>query len=445
MSRREVLLGAALTGASLAACDGPIPDGPPAPGPVYPPESEPPEPSGPGNVRVSRDGFGMHGEPNLAVNPRDPRNLLGVCIVDGGAQGIAAYASFDGGATWRNHGVLADSDGGHDPTASFDAHGRGYLGASADDLRVWRTDDGGRTFARSVRATEGRKLDHPWLAADPTPGPPGSTQVYAAWTGGTDNDSLDFARSTDAGRSFAAHRTIDTGPGEQTLCCPSLAAGPAGAVHIAYGLWPPLAGGLRPQFPAPVRVISSTDHGQTWGPPTPLGIGVMEVRVVADTNVPALPAVVAHRQRRFAAVAYVARRSGAPFSDIVVSVSTDGGARWSTPRPVPRVDDGAIYTQPQLAIDEAGRLALSAFVHRGLMVDVAVLRAGPFSDRFGQPQVVTSRPFDPSVPAVPGKHGAWWMGDYQGLASAGGTVWPFWNDGRTGRLQIYTRAVPTAP
>jgi hypothetical protein len=94
----------------LAAC-GRSPDAPP-----------PPEPPSTGNVRVSRDGLRSHAEPNLAVNPRDPRNLLGACI--GGAEEggvIAAYASFDGGITWRSHGALPDSSNGRDPTVSFDA------------------------------------------------------------------------------------------------------------------------------------------------------------------------------------------------------------------------------------------------------------------------------------------------------------------------------------
>jgi hypothetical protein len=272
--------------------------------------------------------------------------------------------------------------------------------------------------------------------------------LYAAWTGGTDNARLEFCTSVDAGRSFDAPRTIDAvgGPNESNLASPMLAAGRDGAVSVAYGVWPPIpAKGLRPEFPTPIRVVSSADHGQTWSRPVPLGTGVMEVRVAPDTNVPGLPAVVAHRQRRFAAIAYVARPAGAPFSDIVVSVFTDRGGRWSAPVPVPRPTDDTIYTQPQLAIDEAGRLALSAFAHRANIVDVVVLRADPFSVRFGAQQVVTDRPFDPARGGAASKHGAWWIGDYQGLASAAGTVWPFWNDTRTGRLEIYTQALGSTP
>jgi hypothetical protein len=329
---------------------------------------------------------------------------------------------------------------------SFDDAGRGYVCANTDDLHVWRTDDGGRTFAEPVLATRRHKLDHPWLAADPTPGPSSGTHLYAAWTG-PDNTQLEFARSTNAGRSFQAPRAIDTvrGPDEVNFASPMLAAGPDGAVHVVYGVWPSLPRQqLRPEFPAPIRVISSTDRGQTWTQPAELGIGAMEIRVTPDTNVPGLPAVVAHRRQPFAAAAFVVRQPGARFTDIAICISDNRGSRWTAPRFVPRPDDDTIYTQPQLAIDENGRLALSAFAHRRRLVDVVVLLTNPGTDRFGPPAVITSRPFNPEQGGKAGKHGAWWIGDYQGLASAAGIVHPFWNDPRTGRLEIFTERVPTS-
>jgi hypothetical protein len=96
-----------------------------------------------------------------------------------------------------------------------------------------------------------------------------------------------------------------------------------------------------------------------------------------------------------------------------------------------------------LAIDEAGRPALSAFAHRNGLVDVVVFLADPETNHFGQPVAITSRPFDPARGGGRGKHGAWWIGDYQGLASTGATIHPFWNDPRTGRLEIFTDQLAT--
>jgi hypothetical protein len=61
------------------------------------------------NVRVSRDDQPAHIEPSLAVNPRDPRNLLAACRVNGPP---ATYVSFDGGLTWQSNDPLPLPAGG---------------------------------------------------------------------------------------------------------------------------------------------------------------------------------------------------------------------------------------------------------------------------------------------------------------------------------------------
>ena len=449
LSRRAALKLTAWAGAGLvaSACIGKdrptaAPEQVPLPGTTA--SEQAPLPGRPANVRVSQDEFVAHAEPCLAVNPHDPRNLLGACIAhDGGGTQIAAYASFDAGASWRSLGGLEDSANGRDPTVTFDAAGRGYVCANTDDLHVWWTDDGGRTFAAPVLATKGHKLDHPWLAADPAPGPSSATYLYGAWTG-PDNRQLELGRSADGGRSFQAPRVLDTvrGPEQANFASPMVAAGHGGSVHAIYGLWPPLPPGLpRPKFAAPIRVISSTDRGESWGRPVELGTGVMEIRVQPDTNGLGLPSIVASSSRDLAAAAFVVHQPGASFADIAVCLSRDRGRSWTAPRTVPRAGADTFYLQPQLAMDEAGRLALSAFAYRRGLVDVVLLVAEPATVRFGRPVRVTSRPFDPARGTLSGKHGAWWIGDYQGLASAAGRVHPFWNDPRTGRLELFTASL----
>ena len=60
----------------------------------------------PANVRVTHDGYPVHLEPCLAVNPRDPRNLLAACEL---TMPMGAYASFDGGQSWQSTGPLPPS------------------------------------------------------------------------------------------------------------------------------------------------------------------------------------------------------------------------------------------------------------------------------------------------------------------------------------------------
>ena len=72
---------------------------------------------------------------------------------------------------------------------------------------------------------------------------------------------------------------------------------------------------------------------------------------------------------------------------------------------------------------------------------MVVLVAEPATARFGRPVPVTSRPFDPATGTLSGKHGAWWIGDYQGLASAAGRIIRSGTDPRTGRLELFTTSL----
>src|SRR5262249_7377308 len=128
ISRRSVLRGGAAAalaaGLPPAACAAKMP---PARGAAAGPHDRRPV-----NIRVSRDGYAGHGEPSVAVNPRNPRNLLGACMVWHGNQlgheVIATYASFDGGRAWRSNGAVplphntAHADG---VSVAFDPAGRG--------------------------------------------------------------------------------------------------------------------------------------------------------------------------------------------------------------------------------------------------------------------------------------------------------------------------------
>jgi hypothetical protein len=64
---------------------------------------------------------------------------------------------------------------------------------------------------------------------------------------------------------------------------------------------------------------------------------------------------------------------------------------------------------------------------------------------FSAPVRLTDQSFDPSAGIAEegsGKHGSWWVGDYQGLALGGGHAYAVWNDTRTGTLQLFAASAP---
>jgi hypothetical protein len=169
----------------------------------------------------------------------------------------------------------------------------------------------------------------------------------------------------------------------------------------------------------------------------------MEMPVPGRANGVAIPTVAGDRRRDALYAAFVTRARGAAYSTVVVCASRDRGRTWSRPVRVTPIRRGVFYFQPQLAVDDAGRVAVSAFALERGRVGV-VFSSSPSSPlRFVAPRRVSAS-FNPAHGSLPGgaKHGAWWIGDYQGVvASVPGTFHPFWNDTRTGGLQLFTTAV----
>ena len=463
ISRRSLLRGGAA--AAVVAAALPLPacaaglDDPSVTGSTAttPPSTGRPSRAGIANIHVSHDHYGVNIEPSVAVNPRHPRQLLAACQASHTAnpQFIATYLSFDAGATWEN-GALPQPPAGQAPpsddvTVAFDPQGRGYLCATRASntpggraMFVWRTDDGGRSFSAPVALVPQGvpELDHPGIAAGAGQ-TPSERNVYVAWAGGADGLSpsdLAFTRSTDGGKSFEHPRTILTDNRRSILSAgPRLAAGPRGLVCAVC----PEAAYQDPSgdMVAQMMAVCSTDAGQSFAAPVPLGWGSPMISlpggVIPNGSDPAVAAA-PHGDALYAA--YATHRPGATHSDIVVTASHDRGRTWTTPVTATPHDD-VIYFQPNLAVDDAGRVGISAFALAHGLVNQVLLLSQPHQLRFRAPLQVTTTPFHPHSPTAGGKHGAWWIGDYQGITASAGAFHLVWNDTRTGKLDLFAATV----
>ena len=463
ISRRSLLRGGAA--AAVVAAALPLPacaaglDDPSVTGSTAttPPSTGRPSRAGIANIHVSHDHYGVHIEPSVAANPRHPRQLLAACQASHTAnpQFIATYLSFDAGATWEN-GALPQPPAGQAPpsddvTVAFDPQGRGYLCATRASntpggraMFVWRTDDGGRSFSAPVALVpQGvQELDHPGIAAGAGQ-TPSQRNVYVTWGGGADDlhrNNLAFTRSTDGGKSFEHPRTILTDNRRSILSAgPRLAAGPRGLVCAVC----PEAAYQDPSgdMVAQMMAVCSTDAGQSFAAPVPLGWGSPMISlpggVIPNGSDPAVAAA-PHGDALYAA--YATHRPGATHSDIVVTASHDRGRTWTKPVTATPHND-VIYFQPNLAVDEAGRVGISAFALAHGLVNQVLLLSQPHQLRFRAPLQVTTTPFDPHSPTAGGKHGAWWIGDYQGITASAGAFHLVWNDTRTGKLDLFAATV----
>jgi hypothetical protein len=226
----------------------------------------------PGPVLATRDHFAGHAEPALAVNPHDPRNVLGAAQFAWPTtfrRVPGTFYSADGGRTWHDNGPLPLPPGydyGDDVSAVF-AGGTGLVAAeiyradgNGSGVFAWRTTDGGRRLSAPVPvylAPAGAPhTDHPWLTA--VTGPAGRPVIAVAWS---EQGSLLFSRSTDGGRVFSAPRTISA-PGDQYPDFAVVTPGPRQELSVVY------AAATSRGKTSEVKVTTSHDAGGTFSAPT---------------------------------------------------------------------------------------------------------------------------------------------------------------------------------
>ncbi|MEU6549593.1 sialidase family protein [Streptomyces sp. NPDC046915] len=408
----------------------------------------------PGNIRVTDDVFAACIEPAIAVNPVDPRNLLAVCRVFVGPDiGVAAYTSFDGGDTWRARGLLPglvpDFDG--NPSVAFDSRGRAFLCCVVatqgplrhGDVLMWRTDDGGRGFRPSTTAIAGGPglVDHPSLTIG-TGSRPAATHLYlAAGVYGTADDGVVVARSTDGGRTFQPPRGLDPAAGARAIA-PVTAAGPNGSLTVAY-VTPSPSGDVL------LKAVTSGDHGETFTEPFTLAEVPAMAPGLGDVTAKSGPALAASADGGLICAVVTGFDDATGMSRLLLTTSAGPAAlapTWSGPMTVAAGDE-TVYLQPQVAIADDNRIAISVYSLSlaTLRMDVLLhisdpVRAAPAQPAFGPPLRVTTQAFDPRRAIDTGS--THWLGNYQGMAAAPGHVFhPIWTDTRTGRAQLFTAAV----
>ena len=403
--------------------------------------------AGVSNVQATHDGFLEHAETGIAVNPKNPRDILGVALYFDRSPTPGTFSSLDGGQTWHDNGPLPlprHASGGDNASVAFDAHGTGFVVAGSmtensnnRGVYLWRTADGGKTFSRPSAVASGEFVDHPWLAIDPA-----ADNLYVAWvTRHTSRrrteEGLAFSRSTNDGRSFSRQHIIARPPGGITA--PAAAAGPSGAVYIAY--FSVISGhGV-------MQIVTSTNGGRSFGHPRTLGPADFAVTPETDLSLPS-GAMLAVDDRSGTAYVTYAMKDAQGRDDIVIARSHDRGRTWikSTAVAAAALPGGAAAFQPEIAVDGAGAVGIFYLTLINPKAAEGFLTLSQDEGAsFGQPESVSTQPFDPTFSLPGNKEGIWWVGDYQSLAAGPSTMYPCWGDTRTGRMQIYTAALTASP
>jgi hypothetical protein len=239
--------------------------------------------------------------------------------------------------------------------------------------------------------------------------------VHVVWSEGPSSGlaaglttTLRYARSSDGGRTFEASRSIAREAAG--LSNPMVACGPSGLVYILYSSGRGAIGNAPPNSRSTVTVVSSHNRGTTFNPPVAVGRSTDFLSFPGRGGTgSALPAIAAHRDSGLVCAAFVEHEVRAGRHGVLLAVSRYAGRTWTHVTAL-RPHGNVLYFQPEVAIDDAGRIGVMAFAWSRGMVSVVLTISEPRSLRFGRPITVTKQPFDPSKVNYQ-------LGDYQALAS----------------------------
>ncbi|HEX7288495.1 MAG TPA: exo-alpha-sialidase [Candidatus Angelobacter sp.] len=380
---------------------------------------------------------GYFTEPGIAVNPRDPQQVVAVF-----QDNAHAAWSHDAGKSWRvaegveppNYRVSGDV------SAAFDNQGHAFIcymafdklgtfnywahNASRNGLFVRRSLDGGKTWeANHIPIIEHETApgmpweDKPYIVADTSKGPHGGN-LYVGWTRWTLTGSeIRLARSTDAGKTWSKPVEIDRHPGlprDDNGAAEGFAGvvGPDGTLYVVWSQ------------DSQIVFTVSRDGGKTFSPARNI-IHTAPIMFAVQTleranGFPQISIDPAHGKLYLTWSDY---RNGD--LDVFSAASTDGGRTWSAHVRVNNdvLHNGADQFFQWLAVDPTDGAINVVFYDRRRDPDnrkqVVVLARSTDGGRTFTNYAWTENLFEA---------GGVFFGDYSGLAAHGGRVYGVWTE-----------------
>jgi hypothetical protein len=353
-------------------------------------------------------------EPYVAADPADPSHLVASVQQDrwndGGSNGLTNTVSFDGGSSWQVassqpafsicEGAAQGSAGyfnrATDPWVSFSSDGKtvysiadsfnadGPAFGGASSIIISRSTDGGLHWQAPVTAeldTSTTVLnDKESVTGDPL----SANTAYAAWdrlvspSSNANPSAFNFSpafrgpamfsSTSDSGATWSPGRAIfDPGQNNQTIgnviVVPK--AGPAaGQLFDGFDLILNKGAFGNPRATFSVAMIHSGDGGSTWSGPT-----IVAQQQVAHVFIDGqyirtsdeLPEFATGPEGNMYAVWQDGRFTSGGTPKIAFSMSTDGGASWSSPIRIDQSPGDVQAFTPQITVRSDGTVAVQYY------------------------------------------------------------------------------------
>ena len=258
-------------------------------------------------------------------------------IQGGGGADIGFAVSTDGALTWTNgflpgittfqgngtNSAVSDTNVAYDPKHGVWLISSLPITSTNVQVAVSRSTDGGSTWANPIVVAQSPGLDKNWLVCDGSTTSPHYGNCYMEWDDNNNGNLIQMSTSTDGGVTWSAALSpldMPHGLGGQPL------AQPNGTVLVPY-----LGDAM---VPAKIQSFSSNDGGATWS--SSVQVSTVSDHVVAGgLRSDALPSAQIDGAGNVYVIWQDCRfRTNCSSNDLVISTTADG-ATWTAPARIP--------------------------------------------------------------------------------------------------------------
>jgi subtilisin-like proprotein convertase family protein len=409
------------------------------------------------NFRVYPTASNQEDELILVRHPLNPNIMFGSANTSVGStysQGV--YVTTNGGVNWFGSDILNTSPTApySDPGPTIDKNGTIImttllLTGSTPMVACYSTNNGS-TWS-SLYYISSVSSDKNFAGTDDASSSAYYGRSYCVWSNfAAGSPPAVISYTTNGGVSWSSMAQINNPPSGHYSQGVDIRTGPNGEVYVCWAA-PTSSSPYTEDF---VGFAKSTNGGVSWTVTENAydenGIrGSLFPTAIRVNGFPRIDVDRSGGARNGWIYIVTAERNLAPAGsdpDVILHRSTDGGTTWSAGIKVNQdpVNNGKIQFFPAIRVDESGAVNVVYYDNRNTTSDssgVFLSRSTDGGSTWTDIQV-SDHNYKPK--AEPGVGGGY-MGDYIGITSGNGKVWPFWMDDRTTNFQAWTTEVTFGP
>ena len=369
------------------------------------------------------------------------------------------YVTTNGGVNWYGSDTLQGApigNHGGDPGPTIDKNGviiMSHLGYSTSGMFANYSTNNGATWSSTYTIASGSQ-DKNFATTDDAPASPYYGRSYVVWSlFSVSNPPIAVSYTTNSGVTWSAAAQINTSvSGHYSQGCDAR-VGPNGEVYVVWAA-PNTAASNVEDF---AGFAKSVNGGVTWT----VTNNAYDMNGIRGT----FPTKNNIRTNGFTRIDV--DRSGGPRNgwiyivaseinlapagtdpDVVLHKSTNGGVSWSAGVRVNQdaLNNGKYQFFPAIRVDETGGVNIVYYDDRNTASDsseIYMSRSVDGGTTFTD-LLVSDHRFQPKTINVSGV-ATGYMGDYIGVTSGNGKIWPIWMDDKTGISQAWTTSIDLGP